>query len=108
MVIAECERRGIALTLGETSDVLAFDAPAGALTLELRCLLAEHKGDIIQTLFEREERAAVQGAPEWADASVWQRGTTHPCALVLLDKLAPLGLVFVSVTPMRRRESEAA
>jgi hypothetical protein len=106
-IVGECEARGVVFTLGE-SFALHFDAPAGAMTSELRALLIEHRPAVVQLVFEREERAALQDAPEWQDAGMWQRGTQHPAAVALLEKFAPLGLSFVSVTPTRRRESEAA
>jgi hypothetical protein len=107
MIIAEAEARGVVFTVGD-GFTLQYDAPRGALSPELRRLLVEHKPDVMQLLFEREERAALQNAPEWQDAGLWERGTTHPAALALLDKFAPLGLSFVSVRPMRQRQSEAA
>jgi len=106
-IVAEAEGRGVLFTLGPDF-ALQYDAPPGALTPELRAKLAEHKPAVVQFVFEREERAAIQDAPEWQEAGMWQRGTTHPGALALLEKFAPLGLQFVSVTPTRRRESEAA
>jgi hypothetical protein len=107
-IIEECERLGVALSVGESSDALAFDAPPGAMTPALREQIVAHKADVIQTLFEREERAAIQAAPEWVDASTWHRGTAHPATLALLEKLAALGPSIISVTPTRRAESEAA
>lgn len=94
--IEECERRGISLSLGETFDALDFEAPAGAMTADLRGLIVEHKAEVIQVLFEREERAALMGAPDWCDASVWIRGVSHPATLMLLEKF---GAEVVSVTP---------
>lgn len=61
-IVAECERRGVLLTLGPNL-ALQYDAPAGALTHELRAALTEHKAGVVQTLFEREERAGLQDAP---------------------------------------------
>ena len=97
-IIAECGRRGIRLSLGETFDALAFDAPAGAMTSELRAALVAHKPDIIEILFGREERAALAGAPEWADASMWERVMNHPAVCALMDA----GLIYeiVSVQPI--------
>jgi hypothetical protein len=108
-IIMECEVRGVVLTLG-SSFALQYDAPPGAFTADLRDRLTAHKPDVAQLLFEREERAAVQDAPEWQDAGMWQRGTEHRAAVALLDTFARRGLAlsFVSVTPTRRRESEAA
>ena len=105
-LIDECEGRGVVLTLGESSTTLAFDAPRGALTPALRARLVEHKADVIQTLFEREERAALAGAPEWMDAGAFLRVINHPAVL----KLQSLGLAqeIVSIRPTRRAESDAA
>ena len=106
-IVAEAEARGVLFTLGE-GFALNYDAPAGAMTSELRAALVAHRADVVQFIFEREERAAIQEAPEWADAGIWHRGTTHPTALVLLDKLGCLGLSFVGVTPTRKAKIEAA
>jgi hypothetical protein len=106
-IIEETARRGVLLTIGERSDRLDFDAPSGAMTAELRARVAAHKADVIAVLYDREERAAIQDAPEWADASMWHRGTTHPATLALLSKFARLGLKIVRVTPARKRENEA-
>jgi hypothetical protein len=107
--ILECESRGIRLSLAETLDALDFDAPAGAMTSELRVALVAYKADVIQVLFEREERAALMGAPEWCDASTWIRGVSHPATLALLEKLAPLGVEIISVRPLGvARDEEAA
>lgn len=106
-IVTEAEARGVVFTVG-AGFTLQYDAPRGALSPELRGLLVEHKAEVVQLLFEREERAALQDAPEWQDAGMWERGTTHPAALALLESFAPLGLSFESVRPTRRRESEAA
>ena len=107
-IIEACERRGITLTLGESSSALAFDAPAGALTQSLREMIAAHKADIIQLVFEREERAALSGFPDWQDARTWLRAVEHPATLGLFEKFAPLGLEIVSVTPTKAGREEAA
>lgn len=83
-LIAECEGRGVRLDLGESSAVLTFDAPPGALTPELRAELIDNKPDVLQLLFEREERAALQDAPEWMDAALWARVGRHPGVLCAL------------------------
>lgn len=106
-IITECERLSIVLTIGETSSALAYDAPLGVMTPELRAQLIAHKADVIQVLYEREERAGLQDAPEWSDASMWHKGISHSAVLILLDKFAPLGLSLVSVTPMRKYERKA-
>lgn len=105
MIIAECERRGITLSLGASSSKLAYDAPPDALTPKLRALLVAHKAEVIQALFEREERAALAGAPEWMDPGAYARVMNHPAVL----KLQSLGLAqeIVSVRPARREVKAA-
>jgi hypothetical protein len=98
-IIAECGRRGVILSLGEHSDALLFDAPKGALTPELRAALVEHKPDVIQVIFEREERAALMGVEEWVDASLLARALNHPATMMLLRAFAPLGIELMSVRP---------
>jgi len=92
-IVKECERLGVLLTLGESSSALAFDAPADALTREMQETLAQHKIEIIQILFEHEERAALAGAPDWANASMWASAVNHPA----LDALRRLGVEVISV-----------
>jgi hypothetical protein len=101
-ILNECDRLGILLTLGERSTELAFDAPAGAFTADLRTRVVAHKPDIIEILFEREERAALADAPEWADASMWARAMNNPAVRALMD----VGLIYeiVSVQPILREK----
>jgi hypothetical protein len=80
----ECERRGILLTIGERSSELAFDAPVGALTAELRELLVKHKPEIIEMLFEAEERASLSGCPEQANAGQWVKAVESPKVQAML------------------------
>ena len=98
-IIAECERRGVVLTLAQGFGV-GYDAPAGALTPELRARLAEHKPDVAQLLLEREERAALSGCPDATDAGRWARVMSHPAIL----KLQSLGLChsILELRPMKR------
>lgn len=51
---------GVAVALGEGARTLELEAPKGMLTPELTELLREHKGNLIQLLYEQEERAASQ------------------------------------------------
>jgi hypothetical protein len=104
-IIEECRRARGVLSVGESTNTLAYDAAPGALTSELRAQIVAHKADIIQTLFEWEERAAMQDAPEWIDARLWSRAMNHPAVL----KLQSLGLCH-SIEDVRtmKRESEAA
>jgi hypothetical protein len=107
-VIEECASRGVVLTVGERSDSLAFDAPACALTPELRERLAARKADVIDVLVEREERAGLMNVEEWVDASLLARAVSHTATAALLEAFAPLGVSIVSVTPARERREEAA
>jgi hypothetical protein len=75
--------RDIVLSLGRHPDELAFNAPAGALTVELRRRIIAHKADIIELLFEAEERAALSGCPDWRDAQIWFRAVNSPPAQAL-------------------------
>jgi hypothetical protein len=104
-ILEECRRRGVRLSLGETFDRLDFDAPAGALTSELRARIVAHKGEIVEALFDLEEMAALMGAPEWIDAETFVRAASHPAVLMLQS----LGLChqIVSVRPYVE-ESKAA
>lgn len=51
-LLAELEQRGVKLTLA--GDKLRYDAPVGALTLELKDALRQHKPALLALLRERE------------------------------------------------------
>lgn len=103
-IVEECERRGIIFSLGERSTELAFYAPAGAFAAELRARVVERKAEIIEILFEHEERAALAGAPDWADASMWARAVSHPA----LEALRRLGIEIISVSPLSANHAGSA
>lgn len=107
-IIAECERLGVVLSVGESSKSLAFDAPAGVMTQSLCESIREHKPELIQILFEREERAGLMEVEEWVDASLLARAMSNPATLHLLEAFAPLGVSILSVAPTRERKEEAA
>lgn len=67
-LLEHLEARGVRLSEGVTG--LRIDAPVGVVTPELRDLLARHKPDLLDLLFEREERAALMGA-------TGKKGTEH-------------------------------
>jgi hypothetical protein len=50
---------GVSVSLGASSSELSLDAPRGTLTPELTELLREHKSDLIELVYEREEAAAI-------------------------------------------------
>jgi hypothetical protein len=51
---------GVFVSLGASSSELSLDAPRGTLTPELTELLHEHKSDLIELVYEREERIAIE------------------------------------------------
>ncbi len=51
---------GIIVALGDGAHTLELEAPYGVLTAELTELLHEHRDDLLQLVFEEEERAAIQ------------------------------------------------
>jgi hypothetical protein len=51
---------GVSVSLGASSSELSVDAPRGTLTPELTELLREHKADLIELVYEREEAAAIE------------------------------------------------
>lgn len=51
---------GVSVSLGTSSSELSMDAPRGTLTPELTELLREHKADLIELVYEREEAAAIE------------------------------------------------
>jgi hypothetical protein len=51
---------GCAVSLGASSSELSMDAPRGLLTPELTELLREHKADLIELVYEREEAVAIE------------------------------------------------
>lgn len=85
-LLAELDGAGVLVTLGAGAGRLRVDAPAGALTEELRGTLAEHKAELLELVYEREERAALQGAPAGHDAALWLRAANHPLVLAVLER----------------------
>jgi hypothetical protein len=83
-VIEDCAALGITLTLGERASELAFDAPVGALTPGLRARIVAHKLDVIEVLFECEERAALMGAADWMDAKTYLLVANDPNVQVVM------------------------
>lgn len=51
---------GVSVSLGKSSAELSLDAPRGVLTPELTDLLREHKADLVELVYEREEAAAIE------------------------------------------------
>jgi len=52
---------GVVVSLKDDMTGLDFDAPKGALSPELVELLREHKADLIELVYETEERRAIEG-----------------------------------------------
>lgn len=84
-LLIELERAGVLLTLGADSGRLRVEAPAGALTPEWRRALVEQKAELIELVYEREERAALQGAPADCDAALWFEAANHPAVSAMLE-----------------------
>ncbi len=57
-LLYHCDEIGVVLALGASSE-LSVDAPRGTLTPELTELLREHKSDLIELVYEREEAVAI-------------------------------------------------
>ncbi len=57
-LLYHCDEIGVVLALGASSE-LSVDAPRGTLTPELTELLREHKSDLIELVYEREEAQAI-------------------------------------------------
>jgi hypothetical protein len=60
-------QKSINVALGASSSELSVDAPKGTLTPELTELLREHKADLIELVFEREEAAAIEDEGQLSD-----------------------------------------
>lgn len=58
---------GVSVSLGASSSELSLDAPRGTLTPELTELLREHKADLIELVYEREEAAAIADEGQLSD-----------------------------------------
>jgi hypothetical protein len=58
---------GINVSLGTPSTELLIDAPKNIITPELTELLREHKGDLIELVYEREERIAIEEEGQLSD-----------------------------------------
>ena len=84
-LLTELERAGVLLTLGTDSGRLRVNAPAGALTREWRRALVELKAELLELVYEREERAAIQGAPAGCNAALWLKAANHPAVRAVLE-----------------------
>ena len=105
-LLSELEARG--LTLSVEGGGIKIRGRRSVVTDEVRELVRSRKGDLIQELFEREERAALMGAPDDSAGDDWSRIVDHPAVLKLLEAFAPLGVSIQSVTPARERGEAAA
>lgn len=85
-LLAELDGAGVRLALGSGAGRLRVNAPAGALTEERRRMLAELKDDLLELVYEREERAALQGAPADSDAALWLKAADHPAVRAVLER----------------------
>jgi len=58
---------GVSVSFGASSSEISVDAPRGTLTPELTELLREHKADLIELVYEREEAAAISDEGRLSD-----------------------------------------
>jgi hypothetical protein len=77
-LLADLESRGVVLSENEAGTGLRIDAPPGALSPDLRGQIVAQKSELRDLLFEREERAALMGAPEWMDARTFLEAVDDP------------------------------
>lgn len=61
-LLAECERRGITLSLAG-GDRIRYSAPPGAMTDELKALVTRHKGTLLWILAARASPAQLEFCP---------------------------------------------
>jgi hypothetical protein len=110
-------QKGVALSLGKSSAELSVDAPKGALTPELTELLREHKAELIELVYEREEAAAIADegrlsdvgraflkaqkklvtVADGVDGALADVAKTHPGVLALAKACGSGGLEIISV-----------
>ncbi len=58
---------GVSVSLGASASELSVDAPKKTLTPELTELLREHKADLIELVYEREEAQAIEDEGRLSD-----------------------------------------
>jgi hypothetical protein len=58
---------GVSVSLGASLSELSLDAPKGTLTPELTELLREHKSELIELVYEREEAQAIEDEGKLSD-----------------------------------------
>jgi hypothetical protein len=102
-LLEELESCGLVLTA--EGNAIRLRGPRSAVTNDVRRAVRKHKDELVEALFDREERAALQGCPEWMDARKWARVTGHPA----VRRLTELGLVYeiVGVETAGQREAAA-
>ncbi len=66
-LLNHCDEIGVVLALGASSTELSLDAPRGTLTPELTELLREHKSELIELVYEREEAQAIEDEGSLSD-----------------------------------------
>ncbi len=106
-LLEHLEAHGARLSEGERG--LRIDAPAGVVTPALRELLARHKPDLLDLLFEREERAVLMGATgengtaDFIEARDFITAATDPR---VREVLRIFGGEIVSVRPLEMEETK--
>ena len=102
-LLRSLEARGVSFTVEGAN--LKTRGPRAALTPEVLGEVGALKSEIVEALFDREERVALQGCPDGISAAKWERVMSNPA----IQKLQSLGLChsIVEVTTAKK-EREAA
>lgn len=86
---------GVSLSFVKDGLNLDVDAPAGTLTPELVALMAEHKAALVEIVYEREERGAIEAEGCEAEERLRRWARTHPAFRLLSDHLGGLEILDV-------------
>jgi hypothetical protein len=97
---------GVFVSLGTPSTELLIDAPKNIITPELTELLREHKSDLIQLVYEREERFAIEEEGQLSDVGRAFIKANKPLVTVADGVDYKLGAV-AKVDPLVRLVAEA-
>jgi hypothetical protein len=96
---------GVSVSFGASSSELSLDAPRGTLTPELTELLREHKSDLIELVYEREEAAAIADEGRLSDIgreALQRRQTLVTVALGVAPELANIAACDAGVLAVAR------
>lgn len=94
----------VVLSFGERIHTLEIEGPRGALTSELKGLITENKPDLIELVYEREERAAIEDEARIAEAQIRLRRAQELRDVVCIPLMVPntLEAITKSLNAQRR------